>query len=85
MVRRPGARPIMKQGRKIPRAAGRYQQVYSKQKRSELRSTKMKSRRWDDEELVRLRSDSVNEDEDDETCGIFCFGLGLIQTRITAP
>ena len=66
----------MKQGRK-----GRYQQVYSKQKRSDLRSTRMKSRRWDEEAdlRARLRNDSVGgEDEDDETCGIFCFGLGLI-------
>jgi galactosylxylosylprotein 3-beta-galactosyltransferase len=50
--------------------AGRYQQVYSKQKRS---------KKWDEEEeLARLRSDPLGDDEDDETCGIFCFGLGLI-------
>lgn len=38
----------------------------------------MKGNRWDDEELARLRNDPPGEDEDDETCGIFCFGLGLI-------
>ena len=54
----------------------RYKQVYSKQKRSNLHSTKMKT--WEDQELARSRNDSSSEDEDDETCGIFCFGLGLI-------
>lgn len=35
---------------------------------------------WDDGESSRTRRESVGnaEDEDDETCGIFCFGLGLI-------
>ena len=36
------------------------------------------AQKWDEEELARLQNDSVGDDEDDETCGIFCFGLGLI-------
>lgn len=52
--------------------------MYSKQKRSDLHSMRMMAKKWDDEELARLRNDSAGEDEDDETCGIFCFGLGLI-------
>ena len=41
----------------------------------------MKAKKWgeDEEQLARLRTDSgAGDDEDDETCGIFCFGLGLI-------
>ena len=41
---------------------------------------RMKSNNWDDEESSLMRSESIGnaDDEDDETCGIFCFGLGLI-------
>ena len=38
----------------------------------------MKVEAWEEGESVRPRSDLPREDDDDETCGIFCFGLGLI-------
>lgn len=58
---------------------GRYKEVYTKYKLSD-RGDRMADRSWDDEESPRLRSESASgaDDEDDETCGIFCFGLGLI-------
>ena len=34
--------------------------------------------KWGDRESGQLRDVPVGDDEDDETCGIFCFGLGLI-------
>ena len=55
----------------------RYKQVYSKYRRLEG-GERMKYKRLDLDEAAQVRSESFSEDEDDETCGIFCFGLGLI-------
>lgn len=59
------------------KAMERYKQIYSKHKRSE-ESKRARVKEWEDEEMMKLRSESVSDEEDDETCGIFCFGLGLI-------